>query len=38
LNYEKLSRSYEMGYEQGKRELSKWKEFLYHPVVEGQHK
>lgn len=28
LNYEKLSKSYQMGYEQGKRDLPKWKAFL----------
>jgi predicted patatin/cPLA2 family phospholipase len=28
LNYEKLSKSYEMGYEQGKKDLPKWKAFL----------
>jgi predicted patatin/cPLA2 family phospholipase len=28
LDYEKLSKSYQMGYEQGKRDLPKWKAFL----------
>ncbi|MBV1757119.1 MAG: patatin family protein [Dethiosulfatibacter sp.] len=28
LNYERLSESYNKGYEQGKRDLFKWKEFL----------
>lgn len=28
LNFDRLSESYNMGYEQGKRDLHKWKEFL----------
>jgi predicted patatin/cPLA2 family phospholipase len=28
VNYQKLQESYRMGYEQGKRDLIKWKEFL----------
>ncbi|ATW25783.1 patatin-like phospholipase family protein [Candidatus Formimonas warabiya] len=28
INYKKLSESYELGYAQGKRDLSRWKEFL----------
>ena len=28
VNYQKLYASYQLGYEQGKRDVSKWKEFL----------